>query len=163
VHVASHFSFQTSGDDFSFLLLGGKDQAGVHLTLADIKTDVNIRFWNTELLTLSACQSALSGERNGRELDGLGEIAQRKGAKAVIASLWSVSDRSTGALMRKFYEIWTTLPGMPKAEALRLAQVALLKEEVKPDAAAAPGEPASPKSFAHPYYWAPFILIGNWR
>ena len=164
VHVASHFSFQTSGDDFSFLLLGGKNEAGEHLTLSDIKTDVNIRFWNTELLTLSACESALSGERNGRELDGLGEIAQRKGAKAVIASLWSVSDQSTSALMRKFYEIWTTHAGMPKVEALKQAQIALLREEVKPEAGhVAPGESAPPKSFAHPYYWAPFILIGNWR
>ncbi|MGA8145934.1 MAG: tetratricopeptide repeat protein [Candidatus Acidiferrales bacterium] len=164
VHVASHFSFQTSGDDFSFLLLGGTDQAGTHLTLSDIKTDVNIRFWNTELLTLSACESALSGERNGRELDGLGEIAQRKGAKAVIASLWSVNDQSTGALMRKFYEAWTTRPGVTKAEALQQAQMALLRGEVKPDAVgAAPGEPPPLKSFAHPYYWAPFVLIGNWR
>jgi CHAT domain-containing protein len=66
--------------------------------------------------------------------------------------------------MRKFYEIWTTHPGMPKAEALRQAQLSLLREEVKPDpAAAAPPEPSPPKSFAHPYYWAPFILIGNWR
>jgi CHAT domain-containing protein/Flp pilus assembly protein TadD len=164
VHVASHFSFQTSGDDFSFLLLGGKDQAGVHLTLSDIKTDVNIRFWNAELLTLSACESALSGERNGRELDGLGEITQRKGAKSVIASLWSVSDQSTGALMRRFYEIWTTHAGIPKVEALRQAQIALLREEMKLDQVdAASADSPTPKSFAHPYYWAPFILIGNWR
>lgn len=163
VHVASHFSFQTSGDDFSFLLLGGKDEAGAHLTLSDIKTDVNIRFWNTELLTLSACESALSGERNGRELDGLGEIAQRKGAKSVLASLWSVSDQSTGALMRKFYEIWTTHAGMPKVEALRRAQIALLREEVKPDQVDPASGNSTPTSFAHPYYWAPFILIGNWR
>ena len=164
VHVASHFSFQTSGDDFSFLLLGGKNEAGEHLTLSDIKTDVNIRFWNTELLTLSACESALSGERNGRELDGLGEITQRKGAKAVIASLWSVSDQSTAALMRRFYEIWTTHAGMSKVEALKQAQMALLREEVKPEGVeAAVGASSPPESFAHPYYWAPFILIGNWR
>src|SRR5262249_5718090 len=112
--------------------------------------------------TLSACETAAGSERNGREIDGLGEVVQRKGARAVIASLWSVSDSSTGALMRKFYEIWTTHPGMPKAEALRQAQVALLKEELKPDVAV-PDRANSTKSFAHPYYWAPSILIGNRR
>jgi CHAT domain-containing protein/tetratricopeptide (TPR) repeat protein len=162
VHIASHFSFQAGADDFSYLLLGGKTEAGERLTLAQIKTDPNIRFWNTELLTLSACETAMGGERNGREVDGLGEVLQRKGAKAVIASLWSVNDRSTGALMRRFYETWTTHPGMPKAEALRLAQVALLKEEVKPDVEGGT-QAAQTHSFAHPYFWAPFILIGNWR
>ncbi len=166
VHIASHFLFQAGVDDMSYLLLGGKTDAGERLTLAHIKTAPNIRFLNTELLTLSACQTAMSGERNGREIDGLGEVAQRKGAKAVVASLWSVSDRSTGALMRKFYETWTANPGMPKAEALRQAQVALLHGDVKPEAVpagAAVGTAAVPDSFAHPYYWAPFILIGNWR
>jgi CHAT domain-containing protein len=163
VHIASHFLFQAGVDDLSYLLLGGKTDAGEHLTLAHIKTAPNIRFLNTELLTLSACDTAMSGERNGREIDGLGEVAQRKGAKAVVASLWSVSDRSTGALMRKFYETWTANPGMPKAEALRQAQVALLHGDVKPEGAPAAGAAAAPDSFTHPYYWAPFILIGNWR
>ena len=163
VHVASHFSFQTSGDDFSFLLLGGKGDAGDRLTLSDIRTDINLRFWHTELLTLSACESALSGERNGRELDGLGEIAQQKGAKAVIATLWSVSDRSTGALMRKFYETWTAPPGITKAAALQQAQLALLHDQLKPSPDSAGGDSSKARSFAHPYYWAPFILIGNWR
>ncbi len=172
VHIASHFLFQAGVDDLSYLLLGGKTEAGEHLTLAHIKTAPKIGFWNTELLTLSACDTAMSGERNGREIDGLGEIVQRKGARAVIASLWSVSDRSTGELMRRFYETWTTHPGMPKAEALRQAQLALLHDEVKPDPAVSPGVAATParadavaepESFAHPFYWAPFILIGNWR
>ncbi len=161
VHIASHFHFQNVYD-LSYLLMGGKNKEGEHVTLAHIESSSAFDFVGTELLTLSACETALSGERNGREIDGLGEIVQRRGAKAVIASLWSVNDRSTGALMRKFYETWTANPGMPKAEALRQAQVALLHGDVKPEAAPA-GAAAVSDSFAHPYYWAPFILIGNWR
>jgi len=84
-------------------------------------------------------------------VDGLGILAQQKGARAVIASLWSVYDSSTGLLMQKFYEQWTTNAGMPKAEALHQAQLALLRGE------------AGNRAYTHPYYWAPFILIGNWR
>jgi CHAT domain-containing protein len=87
-------------------------------------------------------------ESDGDEVDSLGSLAQLQGAKAVIATLWNVEDQSTQTLMREFYGIRETHPGMPKAEALRQAQVALLKGESR---------------YNHPYYWAPFILIGNWK
>jgi len=156
VHIASHFSFQPGDESQSFLLLGGKGQGSDAelLSLAQIRTNPNIMFRNTELLTLSACATAMSGTARGREVDGLGDIVQLKGAKAVLASLWEVDDESTGLLMKKFYEIWTGHAGLPKAEALRQAQLALLRGEVK-----GPCDTL----FANPHFWAPFILFGNWR
>jgi CHAT domain-containing protein/tetratricopeptide (TPR) repeat protein len=161
VHIASHFRFQAGNDTESFLLLGGPGPDGARLSLADVRNDPAIRFAGTELLTLSACETALGGNnRDGREVDGLGMLAQEKGAKAVLATLWQVADESTRVLMEHFYRAWTTQPGMTKGEALRQAQLALLRgEHAKEAPAGAPG----PTSFRHPYFWAPFILIGNWR
>jgi CHAT domain-containing protein len=102
-------------------------------------------------------------------VDGLGTTAQLKGAKAVISSLWEVNDASTGLLMADFYQLWAGGGGkVMKVEALRLAQLDLLLGKVKPghgESSRGVGfeTPEAPASFAHPYYWAPFILMGNWR
>jgi CHAT domain-containing protein/Tfp pilus assembly protein PilF len=179
VHIASHFGFNPGNETNSFLLLGGKDAQGAHLTLAEIRQDPGFTFTDTELLTLSACDTAMGGpEGDGREVDGLGILAQQKGAKAVVASLWGVHDTSTGLLMQKFYKAWTTRPNTPKAEALRQAQVAVLrgtlsardsldlksdKDKGRPASGSGSGKDSDRATYAHPYYWAPFILIGNWR
>ena len=184
VHIASHFAFQPGNETDSFLLLGGKNAEGAHLTLAEIRKDPDLTFTDTQLLTLSACDTAMGGATgDGREVDGLGILAQQKGAKAVVASLWEVNDASTGFLMQEFYRLWMTNAPMPKAEALREAQVALLRGEIKPSSVAEgsdakpagggtkptaargiqPDEATPAASYAHPYYWAPFVLIGNWR
>lgn len=182
VHIASHFAFAPGNETKSFLLLGGTDPQGEHLSLAEIRKDPGFTFAETVLLTLSACDTAVGGaEGDGRELDGLGRLAQQKGAKAVMATLWSVSDRSTGLLMQEFYRYWTTTVGTPKAEALRQAQLDLLRGQLKPGGAIQDKADSDGKkriadargvatvgttaraSYAHPYYWAPFILIGNWR
>jgi CHAT domain-containing protein len=155
VHIASHFAFAAGNETDSFLLLGGADAQGQRLTLAEIRKDPGFSFADTELLTLSACDTAVGGATgDGREVDGLGILAQQKGARAVVASLWGVFDASTGLLMPEFYREWTTYTDMPKAEALRDAQLALLR-----------GTTGGPHEalYTHPYYWAPFILIGNWR
>ena len=98
-------------------------------------------------------------------------LAQRQGAKAVIATLWPVADRSTKFLMQEFYRLRESQPGTSKVEALRQAQLELLRGTASDTQASAqrgiggevvksatPGVP-----YAHPYFWAPFILIGNWR
>src|SRR5579884_1398544 len=179
VHIASHFAFRPGNETDSFLLLGD----GSHLSLAEIKQMPSYLFEGVNLLTLSACDTATGGkDADGREVEGFGVLAQRKGADAVIASLWPVADKSTELLMRAFYQIRQFHPGMPKIEALREAQLTLLgRSETAPDAGAnAPRtrrvsssgtvsgrlpaftpDPNAP--YAHPYYWAPFILIGNWR
>jgi CHAT domain-containing protein len=113
-------------------------------------------FANVDLLTLSACNTAL-GTTNGSggEWESLGMIAQRKGAKAIIATLWPVADESTKLLMQQFYRLHQSEQGISKAEALQRAQLALLGGQGIRD--------PNQSGFAHPYFWAPFILIGNWK
>jgi len=176
VHVASHFQFSPGNETNSALLLGD----GTFLSLAQIKSLPNV-FGGVELLTLSACNTATGGGANGKEVEGFGVLAQRQGAKAVVASLWPVADRSTKLLMQEFYRAREARAGLTKIAALREAQLKLLRGEIAVEATesagrqiahedAKPGEAGrqafkpDPKApFAHPYYWAPFILIGNWK
>ena len=140
VHIASHFKFEPGDETQSFLLLGD----GSRLTVEKIRT---MNFGGVELLTLSACETAMGdkgGRSEGKEVESFGMIAKEKGAKAVLATLWEIDDESTSSLMREFYKNKVTL-GKRKAEALQMAQKALLADS----------------RYAHPYYWAPFILIGN--
>jgi CHAT domain-containing protein len=137
IHIASHFSFRPGDSLKSFLLLGD----GKPLTIEKLRAIPNL-FSGVDLLALSACETGV-GEKDaeGREVEGFGVLAQRKGAKAVLATLWPVADESTAKLMREFYRLRETQKGMNKAEALRQAQLTLLT-----------GKGA-----------APFVLIGNWR
>jgi CHAT domain-containing protein/Tfp pilus assembly protein PilF len=174
IHIASHFQFTPGSMDDSFLLLGD----GTHMTLAQIRTKLN--FNDVELLTLSACDTALGdggGAHHGVEVEGLGALAQEAGAKAVLATLWPVADESTSELMRALYQEHRDRH-RDKADALRAAQLDLIRGTVTPDATAedshrsltrSDGAPAGgnfkadPQApFAHPFYWAPFILMGNW-
>jgi CHAT domain-containing protein/Tfp pilus assembly protein PilF len=174
VHIASHFVLQAGNETNSYLLLGGKDVGGkgYHLTLAEVRDDPTLTFDGTELLTLSACQTGTSGTAlNGREVDGLGITAQQKGAKAVLASLWSVADESTALLMADFYKQWLGTPGITKVGALRQAQLNMLHGASNGiDAGAAPARETEngankkqKQSYIHPFYWGGFILIGNWK
>ncbi|NEQ83110.1 MAG: CHAT domain-containing protein, partial [Moorea sp. SIO2I5] len=81
-----------------------------------------------------------------KEILGFGYLMQNAGADAAIASLWSVNDEGTQALMNKFYQVLKQ-GKVTKAEALRQAQIALITKVEY--------------GFEHPFYWAPFILIGN--
>jgi CHAT domain-containing protein/tetratricopeptide (TPR) repeat protein len=173
VHIASHFQFTPGSMDDSFLLLGD----GSRMTLAQIRTKLN--FSSVELLTLSACETALGDEsvaHHGVEVEGLGALAQEAGAKAVVATLWPVADESTAALMRELYQAHKVYH-FDKADSLRQAQLALLHGTVKAAAGsaeqrglarkteAAAGQPfkVNPNApYAHPFYWAPFVLMGNW-
>jgi CHAT domain-containing protein len=116
----------------------------------------------------------MSGDsNNGREVDGLGMTAQYNGAKAVISSLWSVNDASTGQLMADFYKRWADGAGkVMKVEALRQAQLDMLHGNINGNgngSASGRGFEAVenaapvPAGFSHPYYWAPFVLMGNWQ
>ncbi len=143
LHIASHFQFSPGTEVNSFLLLGD----GQQLTLGDIRTQ-NYRFDNVDLLTLSACDTGLGGGRdaNGREIEGFGVIAQQQGAKAVLATLWPVADQSTAELMAEMYRRRQD-ENLTKIEALRQAQISLMRKS----------------KYSHPFYWAPFILMGNWK
>ena len=107
-------------------------------------------------------------------MDSLAAIGRQRGAQAVLASLWDVNDASTGRLMADFYRRWTGTRSLPKAEALRQAQLALLQGTDSRDAAKAgrgfhqaplseDARPPDAPAYSHPYYWAPFILMGNWQ
>jgi CHAT domain-containing protein len=176
VHIATHFQLSPSDADNSLLLLGD----GNLLNVGEIR-QIKGGFRGVDLLTLSACDTAASGPTaDGREVECFGTIAQEEGAKSVIASLWPVSDRSTSLLMQSFYRMRAANPTATKAEVFREAQIALVKGTlaippasgssrilVHGEAPAVAGQPAytpDPNApFAHPYYWAPFLMIGNFR
>ncbi|MDE5095605.1 MAG: CHAT domain-containing protein, partial [Trichodesmium sp. St11_bin5] len=109
-----------------------------------------------ELLILSACQTAIGDQRAAL---GLAGVAVRAGARSVLGSLWKVDDASTAELMKQFYEELLQLQSdtsqqsnsseLRKAEALRQVQIKFIKGEIQPE-------------YQQPYYWSPFILVGNW-
>ena len=168
VHVASHFVFEKRGNEqASWLLLGD----GGKLTLADIRKDY--RFNGVDLVALSACNTGVGGEdQDGREVEGLGVLVQRQGAKGVLASLWEVADESTGQFMQLFYSL-RQRQGLSKAEALRQTQLAFIEGRVAAELTEAArargrqtdaaGKTVEQAGANHPYYWAPFILMGNWQ
>jgi CHAT domain-containing protein/Flp pilus assembly protein TadD len=167
VHPASHFVFKPGNETDSFLLLGD----GKKLSLKEIKD--GYEFINLDLLTLSACETAVGGGKddNGREVEGFGAMAQNQGAKGVIATLWPVADQSTGQFMQLFYGFRQKNPGMTKAEAMQKAQQAFIEGKVGPALAEVSRgvtrtdgakTVAAVTTTDHPYYWAPFILMGNW-
>jgi CHAT domain-containing protein len=135
----------------SFLLMGD----GSRLTLDQIRNSGY--FPDTELLTLSACETAMGSSGQGTEIEGFGALAMGQGVHAVIATLWPVYDESTALLMKEFYRLKEEKK-LPKVEALRQAQLSLLNGTIKPQPQAERQE-----SYAHPYFWAPFILMGNWK
>jgi CHAT domain-containing protein len=150
---------------------------GAHLSLAQIQALPDSLLAGVDLLTLSACETATGGTgAKGREVENVAVLAQRKGADAVLASLWPVSDAGTSLLMQNFYRQRQAHPEQGKAEALREAQLKLMRGRhpalseaergvlvLTPDGTA-PAFVADPDAeYSHPYFWAPFILIGNWR
>jgi CHAT domain-containing protein len=106
-------------------------------------------------------------------MDSLGMIAQQKDAEAVLATLWDVNDASTSRLMSDFYTRWVKHPEDGKAEALRQAQLVFLHGTTMPSTQDGNNRgfdgvqqtaPASHEAgFSHPYYWAPFVLFGNFQ
>jgi CHAT domain-containing protein/Tfp pilus assembly protein PilF len=151
VHLATHAAFLSGQPEDSFIMFGNGDRA----TLRDIKS------WslpNVDLIVLSACQTAVGGKLgNGEEILGFGYQMQRTGARAAIASLWFVDDGGTQVLMDAFYAALKQ-PNITKAEALRQAQIALIAKQQPHNSSL---QPQVRNRLGHPFYWAPFILIGN--
>ncbi|WP_017315305.1 CHAT domain-containing protein [Mastigocladopsis repens] len=149
VHLATHAAFVVGEPEDSFILFGNGDRAN----LRDVAT------WSlprVDLVVLSACETGLGGKLgNGEEILGFGYQIQKTGARSAIASLWAVDDGGTQSMMSSFYAL---LPSgkLTKAQALRQAQIALITGDL-PQAQ----QQSIGGSLTHPYYWAPFILIGN--
>jgi len=141
VHLATHGQFSSSRDQTFLLASDGVidiDQLAKALVARD-----NARTSAIELLVLSACETAIGDDRAPL---GLAGIALKSGARSTVASLWKVNDAATSTLMQRFYQAVATRR-VTKAVALQQAQKAIL---------------ADPQFRSHPYYWAPFILVGNW-
>lgn len=170
VHIASHFKLQPGDNRRSFLLLGGGDK----LNLDEFRKKRAFKLSNVELLTLSACNTAMAGGTNGSEVESFGVLAQKRGAASVLATLWPVADHSTGVFMQEFYRLNSQYPELTKAEALRQAQLSLLQGESVKFLSTSQDERGvelvnslayeqeKTSDFSHPYFWAPFILMGNW-
>jgi CHAT domain-containing protein/Flp pilus assembly protein TadD len=137
LHLATHAEFNTGTPDNSFIIFGNGDK----IRLNEI-TDWQIP--NIDLIVLSACQTGVGKLGDGVEILGFGYQIQKAGAKNAIASLWSVNDEGTQALMETFYRELKK-GDVTSTEALHRAQVALIK---------------SPK-YNHPNYWSAFFAIGN--
>jgi CHAT domain-containing protein len=140
VHLATHAQFSSRADET--FLLTWSERVNVKnldnfLRERSIKTRRPI-----ELLILSACQTAVGDKRATL---GLAGVAVRSGARSTMATLWSVQDQSTADLMVQFYKSLNQ-PQISKADALRKGQLSLLHSA----------------EYKHPYYWAPFVLVGNW-
>ncbi len=175
VHIASHFVVEAGNGEEPYLMMGGEDSGdakGYEWNLSEMEHST-VTFNGTRLLTLSACSTAKDYEtRDGTEMDSLGMIAQQKQAEAVLATLWDVNDASTSRIMSDFYDRWVKNPAQGKAEALRQSQLAFLRGSgAMPGGGSGRGfqteqGPAPTNAglgYAHPYYWAPFVLIGNYQ
>ena len=140
VHLATHGQFSSNPDE-TFLLTWSDRIAIQDFDLLFQKRNSGI-LEPIELLVMSACQTAAGDNRAAL---GLAGFALRSGARSTVASLWSVSDRATSELMREFYSQLSS-GTVSKAEAIRQAQLKVL----------------SNSQHKHPYFWSPFVLIGNW-
>ena len=132
---------------------------------------------DADLVTLSACQSGLGRRSGGEGFVGFAQALFLAGTRSLILSLWEVDDRATSLLMTRFYQNWLGKRAgldkpMSKAEALRESRAWLrgltgdeieveLKQIARGEPRAKQGKPVSAHPFAHPHYWAAFILMGD--
>jgi CHAT domain-containing protein len=140
VHLATHGDFRADNPLFSGLVL-----ADGWLTTLDV---FNLRL-KASLVTLSACQTGRTVVGGGDELLGLMRAFLSAGASALVLSQWAVEDRCTAQLMQAFYHKLES--GWTKGAALRYAQLQFIR----------PGETSDGDVYRHPYFWAPFFLVGN--
>ena len=136
LHIASHGSFQAENPLQSGLYLARDAENDGLLTVSELY-GIDL---NAELVTLSACETGLGKVANGDDVVGLSRGFLYAGARAIVASLWSVDDNATGLLMQSFYR---NLARSDKVEALRQAQLSIRRK------------------YSHPFYWAAFQLTGK--
>ncbi len=142
VHVAAHAMADTLDPLHSKVLLADENGQPNYLEAKDV---MGMKLGGVAMVALSACESGLGRVENGDEVLGFTRSFLSAGTSTLLASLWPVSDAATEQLMTTLYA--DLAQGEPVQDAMRDAQRAVL---------------ANPET-AHPYYWAPFNLIGNWR
>jgi len=145
VHFATHGFFDNDHPELSGIVLTMVDRNGVEKNgLMPLHDIYNLNL-SAELTVLSACQTALGKDLKGEGLVGLTHSFISAGSKSVIASLWKVDDRATAALMTEFYKALLQ-DGMTTGEALRTAKLNIMQD----------------KRWSAPYYWAGFVLQGEY-
>lgn len=143
LHFATHGVIDSRDPKETYLLLAGTPN---RLSIKDIVEDrYKLSLDGTRLVTLSACQTNIGGYDPSAVYSSLSRAFSKAGAPTVIASLWSVNDASTRDTMTLFYK--ELAAGTSKAEAMRRAQLGVMRDP----------------RFTHPYYWAPFVVLGDWR
>jgi tetratricopeptide (TPR) repeat protein/CHAT domain-containing protein len=151
-------------------LLSGLALAGVNRAAADGKDDgiltaleiEQLDLGHVELATLSACETGLGETAGGEGVLGLQRAFQIAGAKSVVATLWSVGDEASRSLMIDFYDnLWRKK--MSKLEALRPAQLKMLHQGYDRDGKSADDLPRDDHGHLLPFFWAAFVLSGDWR
>ena len=145
LHFATHGFLDDQHPELSAIVLGMVDRNGVKTNGLMPLHDIYSLDLSAELTVLSACQTALGKDIKGEGSVGLTHGFISAGSKSVVASLWKVDDRATAALMRDFYESLLQ-EGMPTGKALRAAKLKMLRD----------------KRWSAPYYWAGFILQGEY-
>ena len=143
IHFACHGEFNDKQPMQSGLLLSKDADNDGYLQVHEI---FGLDIGNANLVVLSACETGLSKIYGGDDLVGLSRGFIYAGTPSLMATLWEVDDRSTAILMKEFYKNWYT-KGLSKPEALRQAQLTL----------------KDMPEYGHPFHWAPFIIIGDWR
>ncbi|MEX0829814.1 MAG: CHAT domain-containing protein [Nitrospirales bacterium] len=139
VHIASHGKFDKNPQD-SYVL--AYDQKLTMTRLGELMGLFQFRQTPLDLLTLSACETAVGDERAAL---GLAGVAIKSGARSALATLWFINDQASSILVHQFYS-QLKQSSLSKAEALQQAQISLLDHTI----------------YRHPGYWAPFLLINNW-
>jgi CHAT domain-containing protein len=142
LHVAAHAEVDEVDPLFSRILLAndGQDRG-----LLEAREVYGIDMHSVSLVTLSACESGLGKVQKGDEIVGFTRSFLSAGASSMVASLWPVADDSTEALMTRMYQSMTE--GADLMDSMRNAQMDVQKK----------------RRFAHPFFWAPFNVIGNGR
>jgi CHAT domain-containing protein/Tfp pilus assembly protein PilF len=147
VHFATHALVDSDHPALSGIVLSEVDRSGGaqngFLGLSEV---FNLRL-NADLVVLSGCQTALGQDIRGEGLIGLSRAFMYAGARRVIASTWKVDDAATAELMTRFYRGLVGADHLTPAAALRAAQVGMMRQP----------------RWQSPYYWAPFVLQGDWR
>jgi CHAT domain-containing protein/Tfp pilus assembly protein PilF len=171
IHIAAHglVDEEFPLDSAIALSLPGKPLAGRENGLLQAWEIFESMRIDADLVTLSACETGLGRELAGEGIVGLTRAFQYAGARTVLASLWNVADRSTADLMKRFYRHLKR--GADKDEALRLAQIDLIRGRSSAEGEGPEGERGvgrlakgpSPGSRASPFHWAAFALFGDWR
>jgi CHAT domain-containing protein len=142
LHVAAHAEVDDVDPLYSRVLLSPEGSDNGRLEAREI---FDLDLTRVRLVTLSACESGLGKVERGDEIIGFTRSFLSAGVSGLIVSLWPVSDESTELLMSTLYQ--QLRAGQSVQDAMRAGQVALLHE----------------RRFSHPFFWAPFNLIGNWR